>query len=485
VDWAIVLSILSRRLRSDKIRLTRVLGFARSLAARLVVGAIAWSLLILVIGGVVLSNQYRDSVLRSLDGDLQIVLDSLIVAAEPTAGEAITLKQTPNDSRFQTPSSGRYWQIALLSDEAKPAPVQQSASLWDEASLPWPEGGPAALRAHRGRTLFSNVTGPFDQPVRLAAQVVRLPGAAAPVAFFAAADRRPALADAGRFTTTLVVALVVLAAGLIAMVLLQVGVGLAPLNRLSSDVAEVRRGKRARLEGAYPTEVAPLTDELNALLDHNRAVVERARTHVGNLAHALKTPIAVLLNEARGQSGPLADLVTRQADAMSHNVDHYLQRAQAAARAETVGARCEVRPVLEDIARTLERLYGRQKDMDILVEPGPALVFRGERQDLEEMAGNLMENACKYGGGCVRINLRACAGAPGLEIAIEDDGHGLPPEARDFALKRGARLDETAPGQGLGLSIVAELARLYGGELSLGESALGGLAAVLRLPATD
>ena len=460
------------------------LGFARSLAARLVVGAVAWSLLILAIGGVVLSNQYRASVLRGLDADLQVVLDSLVVAAEPAAGGAIVLKQTPNDSRFQTPSSGRYWQIAPLSDAEKPAPVLQSESLWDEASLPWPAGGGVALRAHRGRTLYSNVKGPFDQPVRLAAQVVQLPGAPAPVAFFAAADRRPALADAQQFTTTLLIALAVMAAGLIAMVVLQVGVGLAPLNRLSADVADVRRGKRARLDGEYPTEVAPLTDELNALLDHNRAVVERARTHVGNLAHALKTPIAVLLNEARGQSGPLADLVTRQADAMSHNVDHYLQRAQAAARAEAVGARCEVRPVLDDIARTLERLYGRKHDMDILVEPGPALVFRGERQDLEEMAGNLMENACKYGGGTVRIVLREPrAGA--LEIAIADDGPGLPPQARDFALKRGARLDETAPGQGLGLSIVAELARLYGGELSLGESALGGLEAMLRLPATD
>ena len=466
--------------------MSRILGFARSLAARLVVGAVAWSLLILVIGGVVLSNQYRSSVLRGLDADLQVVLDSLVASAESDASEVITLEQTPNDFRFQTPTSGRYWQIALLTNAPKPVPVQQSASLWDEAPLPWPQGGPAALRALRGRTLFSNVTaGPFDQPVRLAAQVVVLPGAPAPVTFFAAADRRPALADAGRFTATLLIALAVMAAGLIAMVLLQVGVGLAPLNRLSGDVAEVRRGKRARLEGAYPTEVAPLTDELNALLDHNRAVVERARTHVGNLAHALKTPIAVLLNEARGQTGPLADLVTRQADAMSHNVDHYLQRAQAAARAETVGARCEVRPVLDDIARTLERLYGRTQDMDILVEPGPVLVFKGERQDLEEMAGNLMENACKYGGGTVRIGLREGRAPSVLEIAIEDDGPGLPPEARETALKRGGRLDESTPGQGLGLSIVAELARLYGGELSLGESALGGLAAVLRLPATD
>lgn len=466
--------------------MTPALNFTRSLAARLALGAIAWSLLILLVGGVVLSNQYRDSAMRGLDADLQVVLYSLIAATDVGPDGALALEQTPNDTRFQTPSSGRYWQIAMLTDADKPRPLLQSASLWDEASLPWPDGGAAALGVDRGKTHFSNVVGPFDQRVRLAAQVVSLPGADQPVTFFAAADRKPALEDAARFTTTLVIALVVLAAGLIAMVLLQVGVGLAPLNRLRTDVADVRRGKSARLEGEYPTEVAPLTDELNALLDHNRAVVERARTHVGNLAHALKTPISVLLNEARGQSGPLAELVTRQTDAMSRNVDHYLQRAQAAARAETVGARSEVRPVLDDIARTLTRLYGRDRDIDIDVQPGPSPVFRGERQDLEEMAGNLMENACKYGGGAVRVSLREPAvGAQRLEIVIEDDGPGLPADARDFALKRGVRLDETAPGQGLGLSIVAELARLYGGELILSDSDLGGLAAVLRLPATD
>lgn len=462
-------------------------GFMRSLAARLVVAAVAWSLLILAVGGVALSNQYRDSVLRALDRDLQVVLDSLIAAAEIAPDGTITLTDTPNDSRFSNAGSGRYWQVAPLSSTPKPAPQLQSKSLWDE-SLPWPAEGPQVLAQKRGQANYSSVKGPFDQPVRLAAQVVKLSGSETPVAFFAAADRRPALEDAQRFTTTLVIALVLMSAGLIAMVVLQVGVGLAPLNRLRSDVAEVRRGKLARLEGEYPTEVAPLTDELNKLLDHNREVVERARTHVGNLAHALKTPISVLLNESRAQSGPLAEIVARQTEAMSRNVDHYLQRAQAAARAETVGARTEVRPVLGDILRTLERLYGRSKDLDIHLEDGPDIVFRGERQDLEEMAGNLMENACKYGGGEVRVTLRSDAegaGGRGLEILVEDDGPGLAPEARAVALKRGARLDETAPGQGLGLNIVAELARLYGGDLALGESALGGLAATLHLPATD
>lgn len=464
--------------------MSRLIGFGRSLAARLVVGAVAWSLLILVAGGVLLSQQYRESAMRGLDGDLRVVLDGLIASADIDEDGAIQMRQTPNDQRFQTPGSGRYWQIAPLTKTGDPAPAARSDSLWDEASLQWPAGGPAQLAARPGQIAFVNMDGPFEQPVRMAVQVVRLPGAATPYVFFAAADRRPALIDARRFSTTLAIALAVMAAGLIAMVVLQVRVGLAPLSRLRADVSDVRRGKRARLDGEYPTEVAPLTNELNALLDHNRAVVDRARTHVGNLAHALKTPISILLNESRAEKGQLADLVGRQAEAMSRNVDHYLQRAQAAARAETMGARTEVRPVLDDIARTLEKLFGRQKDIDILVEPGPPLVFRGERQDFEEMAGNLMENACKYGGGQVRVAAREGAGHT-LEIVIEDDGPGLAEEARASVLQRGVRLDEEAPGQGLGLSIVAEFAKLYGGELSLGDSDLGGLKASLRLPATD
>jgi signal transduction histidine kinase len=278
--------------------------------------------------------------------------------------------------------------------------------------------------------------------------------------------------------------IVALAAALVAAVVLQVRVGLAPLTDLQGDLAAIRRGRRQRLEGEYPTEVEALTEELNKLLDHNRQVVDRARTHVGNLAHALKTPLSVLLNEAGETSGPFGALVRRQAEAMRANVDHYLARAHAAARAETIGARTDANPVVEDLARMLERLYGRRQDLDIRLDLAAGAVFRGERQDLEEMVGNLMENACKYGGGEVRVTLDA-AGDSALAFTVEDDGPGLDEAARARALKRGERLDESAPGQGLGLSIVADLAQLYGGRLSLEESALGGLKARLVLPSAD
>jgi signal transduction histidine kinase len=460
-------------------------GFSRSLAARLIIAAAAWSILVLAVVWLLLAQQYRQSVVRGLDADLRIDLDVVISAAEYDAEGALTLSAAPNDPRFDAAQSGRYWAVARANAQsAQPELLLRSNSLWDE-SLSWPDDGAARILETPGQTLYYDVvSGPYREPARIAATSVTLPGAGAPLVFLAAADPRPVLADANRFNTTLLTGLSVLALGLLAMLVIQVVVGLSPLQRLRRDVADVRRGKAKRLDGAYPTEVEPLTHELNALLDHNREVVERARTHVGNLAHALKTPISVLVNEARVSNGPFAELVARQTAAMSRNVDHYLQRAQAAARAETIGSRTDVAPVAQDIARTLERLYGRSADISINAAVAPEAVFRGERQDLEEMIGNLTENACKYGGGEVR--LRAHLMEDGwIEIVVEDDGPGLTPEMRETALQRGQRLDETAPGSGLGLSIVADLARLYGGELRLDDSELGGLKAALRLPRAD
>lgn len=451
----------------------------QSLAARLVLAAAAWSLLILALGGWGLSSLYRQSTLAQLDAQISVAIDGLLAAVEPEGGE-LKLPEQPNDPRYKQPYSGRYWQIDAIED-GKPVALMRSASLWDR-ELAWPRG--ASVTPPPG-VVFADAPGPDGQELRIGLQVIRVQGVTAPIAFIAAADRAEAMRDVNRFTLTLTVALAALAAGLIAAVVLQVRVGLAPLAELQADVAAVRRGAAARLEGEYPSEVAPLTDELNKLLDHNRDVVDRSRTLVGNLAHALKTPISVLLNEARATPGPLADLVARQTEAMARNVDHYLSRAQAAARAETIGARTPVAPVLEDISRTLERLYGRRKDVGIEVTAAAGAVFRGERQDLEEMVGNLMENACKYGGGGVWVSATAPVAAREITILVEDDGPGLAEEDRAVALTRGGRLDETEAGQGLGLAIVADLARAYGGRLDLEPSVHGGLRARLTLPSTD
>jgi signal transduction histidine kinase len=295
----------------------------------------------------------------------------------------------------------------------------------------------------------------------------------------AAADRAASDAGAQRFLFSIIVAMVFLAGGVLLAMGVLVRVVLGPLERIQAHLAEIRNGDRFQLDDDYPVEVQPLASELNKLLEHNHEVVDRARTHVGNLAHALKTPIAVLRNEATGDT-PLDDVVRRQSEAMHNNVQHYLKRAQAAARAQALGARTDVSEIAGGLVRLLNKLFERD---GIVVESTlpEGLVFRGEAQDLEEMIGNLLENACKWASSQVRLSGEQLS--PGwIRIAVDDDGDGLPEEAMAAAVKRGVRLDETAPGTGLGLSIVNELAELHGGELALSRSDMGGLCAALRLP---
>jgi signal transduction histidine kinase len=252
---------------------------------------------------------------------------------------------------------------------------------------------------------------------------------------------------------------------------------------LRREVAAVRTGQADRLVRQYPSELEPLAQELNALVAHDQEVVERQRTHVGNLAHALKTPLSVMLAEAERHPGPLAEVVDRQADAMRGQVDHHLRRARAAARSQSMRERTAVAPVLEELSITLERIFHDRK-VEIDWRAPDDLCFQGERQDLMEMIGNVLENACKYGGGRVRA-VADIGDARRLSLVVEDNGPGLPDGRHAEVLKRGARLDESAPGSGLGLSIVDELARAYGGTVSLGDSVWRGLKVTLELPRAE
>jgi len=301
------------------------------------------------------------------------------------------------------------------------------------------------------------------------------------VVFLAAEDRSPVDRDAQRFAVVTLLALLLLGIGLIAAVVLQVRIGLKPLFELRREIAEIRNGKVDRLSKDYPTELSPVADELNGLLAHNQEVVERQRTHVGNLAHALKTPLSVIQAEAERFPGPLADLIQRQADTMREQVEHHLRRARAAARSQGTGERTLVEPLVDELARTLERIHSRERvEIDWICPP--ELVFLGERQDLMEMIGNLLENACKWSRGYVQVVCRA-QGSGRLTVTVEDNGVGLPVDRQNEMLKRGVRLDETSPGSGLGLSIVDDLARAYGGTMMLFSSDLNGLGVMLDLPA--
>lgn len=451
-----------------------------SLVRRLVLLAAGWSVVALAVTGVLLTTAFQQAALRRFDAGLADLTEALLAGA--TVDDEGVQAPTLTDARSMRVYSGRYWQIAEHAEAGRMRPLVRSRSLFDR-ELGAPASVVARVAAQPGTEAFYDTVGPLQQPLRAVAVEVTLPGREAPVILMAAENRSPIDAEARRFAFLTAAALLVLGAGILIAVVVQVRVGLRPLFDLRREVSDVRKGKSERVAGDYPTELEPLASELNALVAHNQEVVERQRTHVGNLAHALKTPLSVMLNEAGQQKGALPELVIRQAQLMQGQVDHHLRRARAAARAQTHGERTLVEPVLDELASTIERVM-MPKAVVIDWRAPDDLCFRGEKQDLLEMAGNVIENAGKWCKGKVRVDA-APNGDGRWRLVVEDDGPGLPPERRGEVLKRGARLDESAPGSGLGLSIVDELARAYGGSLALSDSAMGGLKVEIQLPRAE
>jgi signal transduction histidine kinase len=453
-----------------------------SLARRLVLLAAMWSVAVLLVTGVALSALFQHEAVERFDQGLMDTVDGLY-AGSSIDDQGLVDAPPLTDSRATRAYSGKYWQIAEIADgKVRALTNGRSRSLWDSALNPPPDGA-ASLQAHPGQPVFYNTIGPVGEPLRAAALLTYLRPRVQPVIFMAAEDRTPVDEASRGFAAVTAGALVALGLGLVLAVFIQVRVGLQPLFALRREVADVRTGKAERVAGAYPSELKPLADELNALVAHDQEVMERQRTHVGNLAHALKTPLSVMLAEAERQPGALAEVVSRQADLMRGQVDHHLRRARAAARSQGARERTEVAPVLDELAHALERIF-RDRGVEIDWRCDDDLVFQGERQDLMEIVGNVLENACKYGDDQVRAV--AEPSRPGwLRLTVDDNGAGLPPERRQEVIKRGARLDESAPGSGLGLAIVDDLARAYGGSISLDDSPLGGLRVGVDLPRAE
>jgi len=458
-----------------------------SLAARLIASAAVWTMLGLIVGGFLLSGVFSASLQSEFDARLKFDLDGMIAAAEPDPTGGVSLQGRFTDPRFERIYSGWYWQIipdVLPSkNDSDHDDVQISRSLWDKTIHQTDKGA-------QGRLTWGHGTGPENQHVRFVSRHVAFPIAATAApgdsrgyTFLVAGDMSEVDKEVAHFDRMLSWSFALLALGLIGAIFLQVRIGLQPLRKLSLRLADIRNGKARRLVGKFPAEIAPLASELNSLIGHSEEVVGRARTHVSNLAHALKTPLSVLTGEASAAPGPLGETVERQVETMRRHVDHYLTRARAAGALDVIGTRTPVKPVLDDLARVLRRIHA-EKDVIINVDCPRALIFRGEKQDLEEMAGNLMDNACKWAVARMAVSARAEAGGR-LVLAVGDDGPGLTEEERAKVGARGERLDESVPGSGLGLAIVRDIAKLYGGGLELGDSALGGLEARLTLPAIE
>ena len=452
----------------------RRLPKGRSIASRLFLAAGFWSASILIVAGIGLSALNARSTEDNFDDTLELYSKALV--ATVVSGEEG--RTAVVDPRFELAFSGWYWQIARL-DGAK-TEIRTSKSLFGSQLPRLPESAAGADNFSRGY-----VEGPGDKTLRVIEREIDA-GDDGRYLLTVAANADVIRAQVVQFEYALSATFAALALALLGSTALAVRFGLRPLRRLRDGLIAIRRGQAEHIEGEFPDDLSPLAAELNLLLDANRDVVRRAGAQVGNLAHALKTPLSVIVNEAEAGSPLLAEKVREQAAVMSRQVTFYLDRARAAARATSIGVSTEFGPVLDGLIRTFEKVY-RERDVAFETAVPPGLRFRGESQDLADLVGNLLDNAGKWAKSRVlvaaeRLNAETASGRSYFFVHIDDDGPGLDREARAAAIERGRRLDESRPGSGLGLSIVVDLAANYGGALELGDSPLGGLRATLRLP---
>jgi signal transduction histidine kinase len=448
-----------------------------SLRFRLLLGTLFWIAASILVAGWGLGNMFRQHVELQFHAELKTHLDQLTAQLALDDEGRPMLAMPLSDPRLNKPFAGLYWQIDRLASAGFPATpaVMRSRSLWDQV-LRVPADAPATEEVHQHR-----IAGPDGAMLGMVERTVRIDEL--PLRLIVAADEGLMIEPAARFNKELWLALGVLGLGLALAALVQVFVGLAPLQKLRAALGRVRSGEAQRMEGTFPAEIMPLVEEFNTVLAQNAEVVERARTQAGNLAHALKTPLSVLANAADGKDEALARLVVAQVEMARKQVDYHLARAQAAAAVRLPGARTPLNPIVDGLVRTMRRIHA-ERNLELVVQPIPAtLAFRGEEQDLQEMLGNLLDNACKWASRRVEIDARIEQDR--LVIRVDDDGKGIAAAQREDMLRRGVRADQQVSGSGLGLAIIDDLARMYGGQILLADSPLGGLRATLTLPAVQ
>ena len=446
---------------------------AGSLTQRMIGVAAIWIVVLLGVGGYALDRVLTSAITNNFDGQLEYVLTALIASSEIGPDGEVFLNRPPADQQFLEPYSGLYFQISALGQPTGTANAPSdfpSRSLWDRKLQVGAVHQDTDVHVYDSREFEGEV-------LRIVERDVKLPGSALRWRFQVAQNREGLDEQIKVLRRTLVRSFGALGLGLVILAALQAFYGLWPLRRVRKAIVSIRSGQKSRIEERLPREIEPLTEELNALLVHNEVQAEEARRHAGNLAHALKTPLTVITNAAAADSPDLAETVFREAATMRRQVDHHLARARAIGRRASAQARAEVWPSLEAVERAVSKIYEVTIDLD----GDRTAAVRVEKQDLDEMVGNLIENAAKYGGGRVFVTVRTTPEC--VEIDVEDDGRGIPEAMRTSIFDRGARLDTEKPGTGLGLAIVRDVAEIYNGSIRLEESEdLGGLLARLRLP---
>lgn len=440
----------------------------KSLSSRIIASSGMWVLTALIISALMLVYYYRDHVAQHYDAHVNMHLEELTSASGFNSEGAFSLKFLPSDPRYDILNSGWYWDVR-----------QSGVSLAQSPSL----GGYMFDISHIEPTsskVVYEMRGPALNPLRMHILKREQAGDLEPLVFLTSAPTTDYTDDVVNYSDHVFFSFVLLGIGLLIPVVLQVRIAVKPLSAIGKEIAGIRDGKKFKLSRDYPTDVQPLVDELNNLLDHNIVLLKRARNQLGDFAHSVKNPLTVINNEAQNMQSPKRELILKQTNDISENINHCLSRARTFGAANILGARSEVRKAVEDLVFTMQRL-NHDRNLEYDTSRLEDCTFRGEAQDLEEMLGNLIDNACKWARSRIEISCEIKDGR--LLVTVADDGPGIPIEEIEKVKRRGYKLDESKPGHGQGLGIVDDITSLYGGSMSLTTSVLGGLHAELNLPA--
>ena len=439
-----------------------------SLSTRIIVLSGNWVIAALVVTALLLVYFYRDHVTEHYDEHVNMHLEELIGAGRFDSAGKFTLAFLPSDPRYDELLSGWYWEVR-----------QSGVTLMRSPSLGSHALDIGTIEPAKHKTVYDTF-GPGGQEIRLHIIKIETDATNEPLVYLTSAPRADYKDDVANYSNHIVSSFVLLGIGLLVSVIMQVGIALKPLKAIGGEISEVREGKRLKLSTNYPSDVQPLTNELNNLLDHNVVLLKRARNQLGDLAHSVKNPLSVIINEAQNMKPDRRDLILKQTSDISGNIDHYLSRARMFGGENILGARSKVKKVVDDLVFTMQRLH-QQRDLEFDSSNLQECSFRGEAQDLEEMLGNLIDNACKWAQK--RVVIRCGTSSGRLLLTVADDGPGIPEKMIQDVKRRGHKLDESKPGHGQGLGIVNDIAKLYGGTMTLSRSSMGGLRAELNLPA--
>ncbi len=446
------------------------MALKNSLTLRLVVSSALWIICTLIAVSALLIFLFTGHIERRFDAQLNANLRGLIASVDIADSGRLSVDGNPLGPNFSRPLSGWYWQISS-GDRL----VARSGSSDQSQTAPLVSTG----RAEKSGQRWHDFDGPKGQPLRAVTRTVRLPNSGA-LDFLVSGPRDNIISDVKQFTRQLLTTMGILAIGLMAAIMLQVRLAMRPLRRLQRNLAQIRGGQRERLPNQYPEEMMPVVSELNELLGHNESIIEQARVQGANLAHAIKNPLTVIQNEANRMTDTRAEIVRDQVAQLTQSVERHLTRFRSAGAGRSPNARTVVSEVVDDLIFSMQMIH-QDRSLTLEQRDVQGLQFKGERQDLEEMLGNLLDNACKWANSTVTVSGERDGDV--IRLHVDDDGPGIPRESRRDVLKPGRRLDETVRGTGLGLAIVQDMADMYRGQIRLGDGDTRGTRATLELPA--